>query len=129
MLNIKFHIGMLEKKYLVDLARNDFFYKANIRIANELSNEWWLIDEMAEFKQTEKWRFEAKKWKDDQVNAMMVWLFAAYINFLKDDFINQDKKASFNRDDYISIKIEEQELKVEQDYEDMVNAYIVAEFW
>jgi len=56
-------------------------------------------------------------------------LFAAYINFLKDDFINQDKKASFNRDDYISIKIEEQELKVEQDYEDMVNAYIVAEFW
>lgn len=117
------------KKYLVDLARNDFFYKANIRIANELSNEWWLIDEMAEFKQTEKWRFEAKKWKDDQVNAMMVWLFAAYINFLKDDFINQDKKASFNRDDYISIKIEEQELKVEQDYEDMVNAYIVAEFW
>lgn len=127
--NYKVPYWYVGKKYLVDLARNDFFYKANIRIANELSNEWGLIDEMAEFKQNEKWRFEARKGKDDQVNAMMVGLFAAYINFLKEDFINQDKKAWFNREDYISLKIEEDKLKVEQDYEDMVNAYIIAEFW
>jgi hypothetical protein len=117
------------KKYLVDLSRNEFFLKANIRLSGSLSNEGWLIDELAEFKKSEKGRYEAKRGKDDQVNAMMIALFTAYQAFLKEEYIWQDKRGTMSREERIDLLRERIEQQEEQERQDRIMWYIYAEFW
>ena len=117
------------KKYLIDLVKNEFFVKWNLRINWDLSNEKWLLDELANFKMSEKWRFEAKKGKDDQVNAMMIWVFAAYRAFLREGLLMQDRRSTLTREEIIQEHLDKTAMLIDQEKYDKNMAYIYANFW
>ncbi len=117
------------KKHLIDLVKNEFFVKWNIRINWNLSNDKGLIDELANFKMSDKGKFEAKKWKDDQVNAMMIWIFAVYRAFLREWLLNQDRRSTLTREDIIQEHLDREHANKEQEEYEKNMAYIYANFW
>lgn len=82
-----YYIG---KKYTQTLIKDKFFRSWLILFDEVLDVEWWLIEEMANFKWS--WR-KAIKWvkgkSDDQVNAMMLSLLWLYKDILQDEQTNQ----------------------------------------
>lgn len=117
------------KKYLVDLVKNEFFVKWNLRLNADLTNDKWLIDELANFKMSDKGRFEAKKGKDDQVNAMMIWVFAAYRAFLREWLLTQDRRSTLTREEIIQEHLDRETASAQMEEHDKTMAYIYANFW
>lgn len=71
------------KNKLISITRDEFFLKNNIIFSSTLDIEEWIITELWNFKQSKTTIEYAKNVTDDQVDAMMISLFAIYRSILK----------------------------------------------
>ena len=116
------------KKHLVNLTKTEFFRKANVLISAELGYDGWLLDELSRFKLKENKKYEAVTGKDDQVNAMMMALYYAYTERLQYEFMDTEKKVTFDRDTivrnyYGDIEESKREKEVEQAFATIYQDY------
>jgi len=120
---------LVGKKYLVDMTKNEFFNKFNLRISSKLNNDKGLVDELSEFREASNGKMQARKGKDDQVNAMMVALFAIYQYQLKDIYTNIDKRWMLDKEERYQRLIDAQDEREEEERRDKIMNHIYAHFW
>lgn len=82
--NIKDGKHIVNKWRLVKLLQNEYLPKWKVFVWANMDNEWWLLEEMANFVDKGNGKFEwDKKEKDDQVCALLQIIYAAHIWFFK----------------------------------------------
>lgn len=119
---------LIGKKRLVTMVQEEFFKKSTIMFNWELNVDWWLIEEIANFKYWNKWKIEwAKKKADDQVNAMMIALFAVWKWYVSDKFSVSDIAWHLSVDqryDNVLMKRREQENMIpDKDISNILSEY------
>lgn len=94
-LNFKWREHLIWKEFLIyNIIRDQFFFKNNVWFSDRLALEWWLLQELSCFKKKNNGKFEWVKSKDDQVNAMMIALYVAYTEVLRERYTEEDKPSS-----------------------------------
>lgn len=85
------------KLYIIEnIIRDQFFFKNNIKFPEYLAWDNWLLDEIASFRRvpTQSWQYTYKwvKSKDDLVFSMMIALYVAYCEWLRDEYLRGDEE-------------------------------------
>lgn len=81
---------LVPKEKMIQIAQDEFFKKSKIIFSNDLDIDWWLIEEISNFKRNNKWAAQwQKKQPDDQVNGMIMALFALYWSFIKNNTLTE----------------------------------------
>ncbi len=119
---------MIWKRRLVTMVQEEYFKKWIIMFDWDLNTDWWLIEEISNFKYGNKWKIEwAKKKPDDQVNAMMVALFALRQWYIKDKFSVYDiawhLSVDQRYDNVIMRRREQQQMIPDQQVSDILSDY------
>lgn len=99
--NYKWRFHLCWKSYLVNLMKDEFIAKANIKFNSMLHKELWLFEEMDNFKMKENWAYAWTNWyKDDQIAALLMALYVSYHYFLKDEFAVTENRNEVKDEDY-----------------------------
>jgi len=81
---------LVPKEKMIQIAQDEFFKKSKIIFSNDLDIDWWLIEEISNFKRNNKWAAAwQKKQPDDQVNGMIMALFTLYWAFIKNNTLTE----------------------------------------
>lgn len=105
------------KAHLVSITKDEYFIKNNIIFWPWLDVDWGLIEELWNFKRKSNGKYEAVKGKDDQVNGMMMALFALYKEYIEADISNKTKIWWMTVEErYDRILVERQEQEQHKEY-------------
>lgn len=85
------------KLYIIEnIIRDQFFFKNNVKFPEYLAGDKWLLDEIASFRRvpTQSWQYTYKwvKSKDDLVFSMMIALYVAYCEWLREEYLRWDEE-------------------------------------
>jgi len=117
------------KQYFVNLLKDEFFMKNNIRFWPWLDWDGGLLDELSKFKRKSNGKYEASKWKDDQVNALMIAIFVLYKTHVEWNVSYLNRLQWMTLDE--RLEASNQKRIEKEDYERYVmnTATIIADFW
>lgn len=121
---------LIGKKRLVTIIQDEYFKKWCIIFDWNLDIEDGLIEEISNFKRWTRWKIEwAKKQPDDQVNAMMVALYALFDSYLRDKFTPKQMAWWVSQEQRIDEVIMRKESQATQAERESHITYIINNYW
>jgi len=128
--NYKGRFHLCGKSYLVNLMKDEFIAKANIKFNSSLHKELWLFEEMDNFKMKDNWSYAGTNWyKDDQIAAMLMALYVSYNYFLKDEFAKTENRNEMKDDDMWAYEKDIERAQQEYDLQEQELADMIYSSW
>lgn len=120
---------VVPKERMITIVQDEFFKKGNIIFSDILDIEWGLIEEIGNYKRTNRWGAKGTGLKsDDQVSAMIMALFALYRWHVKN--ISPIVTAGLDRaEERYDAFLTSQQGNIDMEEYERQTAKIVSNFW